>query len=389
MRPAASFLVVVLCATFFTLPRPAAAQAPAESQAEIERLRAENEKLWAQCDELKALCERFRAEVAAAQEMMAKMKAALDEQLKERAVDRDRMAAKEQTALAALKQAQELIEALQKERATLRSMIVKGRAGRTTQADDPFATPPAEDPFATPPPEEPAPSPPSVEPSHAPAEEPLRAQGTAGSGAELERLRAENAELKAQCDKLEKAFEQYRAEAAAPQKTTANANAVMNAILAMRVAERDVIALKLKSAQAELDATREQVAALQKELAMLREGGARPGREPAGAGARDPFAPPTAPERRLPRPEAPQKPPVEGLITAIAGGGLVEISIGTDDGIQKGRFLDVYRLSGDQGIYIGRLQVVKTSPDVSVCKSIPEFERRTLQKGDRVTTRFQ
>ena len=54
---------------------------------------------------------------------------------------------------------------------------------------------------------------------------------------------------------------------------------------------------------------------------------------------------------------APEEQPVDGLITAVGAKGLVEISLGTDDGVQKGRLLDVHRIADGQGIYVGRITV--------------------------------
>ncbi len=82
-------------------------------------------------------------------------------------------------------------------------------------------------------------------------------------------------------------------------------------------------------------------------------------------------------------------PRVEGLVDAVLGGGLTEISIGSDSGVQKGHKLDVYRVAPSGNKYVGRIEVLKTSPDKSVCKIIPSFQQSEVQKGDRVASKIE
>jgi hypothetical protein len=81
-------------------------------------------------------------------------------------------------------------------------------------------------------------------------------------------------------------------------------------------------------------------------------------------------------------------PRVDGLVEAVQGGGLVEISIGSDSGIQKGHKLDLYRVGSAGNKYVGRVEVLKTSPDKAVCKIIPSFQQSEVQKGDRVASKL-
>ncbi len=81
-------------------------------------------------------------------------------------------------------------------------------------------------------------------------------------------------------------------------------------------------------------------------------------------------------------------PAVDGLILAAQGGGLVEISIGADDGLLKGHQLEVYRTAGGQSTYVGRIEVVKTSADRAVCKIDPKFQNSNMMKGDRVASKI-
>ena len=77
-------------------------------------------------------------------------------------------------------------------------------------------------------------------------------------------------------------------------------------------------------------------------------------------------------------------PPVDGVVLASSRDGLVEISLGSDDGMEKGHKLEVYR--GPK--YLGRIEVWTTAPDKSVAKIIPEFRKGPIAKEDRVATRL-
>ena len=77
-------------------------------------------------------------------------------------------------------------------------------------------------------------------------------------------------------------------------------------------------------------------------------------------------------------------PPVDGVVLASSRDGLVEISLGSDDGMEKGHKLEVYR--GPK--YLGRIEVWQTAPDKSVAKIIPEFRKGRIAKEDRVATRL-
>ena len=86
----------------------------------------------------------------------------------------------------------------------------------------------------------------------------------------------------------------------------------------------------------------------------------------------------------------PGEPPylTDGRVLAVGKDGQLEISFGTDDGLWPGHRLEVYRLQGDEGVYVSRIEVVKTMPKKSICKSIIEHERHEVRKGDGVTTKL-
>ncbi|MGD9634878.1 MAG: hypothetical protein AB7G28_19890 [Pirellulales bacterium] len=81
-------------------------------------------------------------------------------------------------------------------------------------------------------------------------------------------------------------------------------------------------------------------------------------------------------------------PTVDGLVSRIkqvAGAQLVEVTIGADDGLKQGNTVEVYR--GDR--YLGRLDILKTSPDRAVGRVDRRFQQGAIQEGDRVATRLR
>jgi gas vesicle protein len=81
-------------------------------------------------------------------------------------------------------------------------------------------------------------------------------------------------------------------------------------------------------------------------------------------------------------------PRVEGLITQVRPSGLVEINIGSDDGLMKGHPLHVYRIEDASSVYLGKIEVTETAPDKSVAKILPEFRKGTIKGGDRVASKL-
>ncbi len=77
-------------------------------------------------------------------------------------------------------------------------------------------------------------------------------------------------------------------------------------------------------------------------------------------------------------------PKVDGIVLAVNDQGLVEISIGTDDGLRAGHTLEVYRANK----YLGRIEVVRTATDKAVAKVMAQFRQGAIQKEDRVATRL-
>ena len=78
----------------------------------------------------------------------------------------------------------------------------------------------------------------------------------------------------------------------------------------------------------------------------------------------------------------------EGVVLTVQGTGLVEISIGADDGLLKKHKLYVRRNRGSTNIYVATIEVLETYPDKAVCKIIPETRQGPMQKGDDVFSRL-
>jgi len=79
---------------------------------------------------------------------------------------------------------------------------------------------------------------------------------------------------------------------------------------------------------------------------------------------------------------------VKGLVAAVTGNGMMELSIGSDDGLQKGHKLEVYRKADGQSKYLGRIEVVQTQPDKAAAKILPDYQQGAIQAGDRVAARL-
>ncbi|MBW3598293.1 MAG: hypothetical protein KY475_13600 [Planctomycetes bacterium] len=76
-------------------------------------------------------------------------------------------------------------------------------------------------------------------------------------------------------------------------------------------------------------------------------------------------------------------PSLEGVVLAVSDSELVEVSLGSDDGLKTGHPLDVFR-----GLtYLGRVKVVLTKPDVSVTRILKPYHKGPIRKGDRVRTK--
>ena len=77
-------------------------------------------------------------------------------------------------------------------------------------------------------------------------------------------------------------------------------------------------------------------------------------------------------------------PEVKGEILVVGKSGLVEISLGSDDGLRQGLELDVTR--GSQ--YLGRIRVRTTESDKAVCEILESYRKGAIQPGDKVDSKL-
>jgi len=78
-------------------------------------------------------------------------------------------------------------------------------------------------------------------------------------------------------------------------------------------------------------------------------------------------------------------PEVRGKVLAVNRDNMVEISLGSDDGLRPGHTLEVFRGSK----YLGRMEVLQATSDRAVGKILPGFKKGAIQKDDDVATRFK
>ena len=82
------------------------------------------------------------------------------------------------------------------------------------------------------------------------------------------------------------------------------------------------------------------------------------------------------------------KPQVDGFVSATRRRGatqLIEVTIGADDGLKVGHTVEVFR----NAKYLGRVEILKTSPDRSVGRVDSKFQEGKIREGDRVATRLK
>ena len=77
-------------------------------------------------------------------------------------------------------------------------------------------------------------------------------------------------------------------------------------------------------------------------------------------------------------------PRVDGIVTKVGDESLIEVSIGSDDGLRQGHTLEVYR----NNAYLGRVKVTRLEPDRAVCEIIPAYRKGIIKRGDRVATKL-
>jgi cell division protein FtsB len=204
----------------------------------------------------------------------------------------------------------------------------------------------------------------------------------------LAKLEQENDELSRERDRLEKELADLQKD---QREAVAAMQATQNSLASLRK-EVDELRTNIRNAQKERDEafttlvkTTDDLHQTANELAVLKQRNVQLGQQLADA---------LAVLRKHGLEAIPARyegvpPPVEGLVSAVTGSGMVEINIGSDDGLLKGHRLQVYRLGNGQSKYLGRIEVIQTEPDKAAAKILPEFEQGALQVGDRVASKIE
>ncbi|MGL4512555.1 MAG: hypothetical protein ACRCT8_05640 [Lacipirellulaceae bacterium] len=81
-------------------------------------------------------------------------------------------------------------------------------------------------------------------------------------------------------------------------------------------------------------------------------------------------------------------PRVDGFVSRTQRKGgvqLVEVSIGSDDGLRVGQTVEVFH----ETKYKGRIEILKTAPDRAVGRVDVRYQQGPIQEGDRVATRLK
>ena len=196
---------------------------------------------------------------------------------------------------------------------------------------------------------------------------------------EREALASRNVEIQAELDRLNQDIREATAAVASTQanndrlaaEATALRQQIRTAQQARDAAFRETLAAteQLHQVAGQYEIARERLEQLTQQVAGMRTAmqasGLDPNTDPAGV-----------------------VPSVDGVVSQIRrvpGGQLVELTIGADDGLKEGNTVEVFRGSR----YLGRLDILETTPDKSVGRVDRRFQQGQIQEGDRVATRLK
>ena len=77
-------------------------------------------------------------------------------------------------------------------------------------------------------------------------------------------------------------------------------------------------------------------------------------------------------------------PPLDGYVRRVSSNNLIEVSLGSDDGLKAGHRIEVFR----NNLYLGHAIILQTDPDVSVAKVDEKSQRGLIKERDRVATKL-
>jgi len=185
---------------------------------------------------------------------------------------------------------------------------------------------------------------------------------------ELQTLRAEKDTRQAEMEKAVQDVRRLREDLLAADKSVETLQDQVKAQQAKVDAQVDKsaeLSASLAESQAQLTIAEERKAQLEKQVAnariLLKQNG---------------LSIDSLPKDRVPT--------LDGAVTAVASGS-IEVSLGSDDGLQVGHTLEVYR----GGEYIGRAVVKTVMSDHAVAEIVKAYARGVVQRGDKVTTRLK
>jgi hypothetical protein len=185
------------------------------------------------------------------------------------------------------------------------------------------------------------------------------------SQTELESLKQNQREHIAALDSTQKINKGLADQVVALRKETRDAQQKRDALFKTALDATE----QLHEAAGEYNTTRERNEQLTKQVAakdvVMRENGLNPNADPNSV-----------------------VPTVEGVVSKVerkSTGQMVEITIGADDGLKTGNTLEVSRGAK----YLGRVEIIDTSPDKSVGRVDRRFQQGQIQEGDRVATRIK
>ncbi len=78
------------------------------------------------------------------------------------------------------------------------------------------------------------------------------------------------------------------------------------------------------------------------------------------------------------------QPNLRGRVIEVKGEGLIEISLGSDVGIQRGQTIEIFR----GGAYLGRAEIIQTRPEKAAATMLRAYQQDSIRRGDRVATRL-
>jgi metal-responsive CopG/Arc/MetJ family transcriptional regulator len=85
-----------------------------------------------------------------------------------------------------------------------------------------------------------------------------------------------------------------------------------------------------------------------------------------------------------------EKPTVTGKVTQThTATKMVQINLGSDDGLKKGDTMDVVRVGNTAGTYLGKIRLITVDKTEAVGAAIPGTLKGTIQKDDQVTTELE